>query len=67
MYWTGYFSSRSALKGYVRSRSNILHTAEQVLASSGIPSDKMNYTQQIERIYVLADAQATAQHHDAGL
>lgn len=66
MYWTGYFTSRPALKGYIRTRSSLLHTADQLLVLSGLPDDKINFTKQLERIYVLADAQATAQHHDAG-
>ncbi len=31
-YWSGYFTSRQALKGYVRSSATLLHAAEKLLA-----------------------------------
>lgn len=36
-YWTGYFVSRAALKGYVRTRSSLLHATDQMLTTSGLP------------------------------
>lgn len=57
-YWTGYFTSRPALKGYVRVMSGYYLAARQLeflkgRNSSGPTTD------------LLADALAIAQHHDA--
>ncbi|KAL8557426.1 hypothetical protein ACS0TY_004737 [Phlomoides rotata] len=57
-YWTGYFTSRPGLKGYVRMLSGYYLAARQLeffkgRSSSGPGTD------------VLADALAIAQHHDA--
>ncbi len=60
-YWTGYFTSRPALKGYVHDQSSYLQVCKQLEVivpaanrpSSGVTSDG------------LADAMAIAQHHDA--
>ncbi|GAM19522.1 hypothetical protein SAMD00019534_026970 [Acytostelium subglobosum LB1] len=63
-YWTGYFVSRPALKGYVRQTNALLHVAEQLLVTSQseIPSVQSTYFPQVE---VLRQAQGVAQHHDA--
>ncbi|XP_028398027.1 lysosomal alpha-mannosidase-like [Dendronephthya gigantea] len=57
-YWTGYFTSRPALKGYVRRNNNLLQVCKQleVLGKLGEsdPSSEM-----------LRDAMGVAQHHDA--
>ncbi|XP_038696356.1 alpha-mannosidase At3g26720-like isoform X2 [Tripterygium wilfordii] len=57
-YWTGYFTSRPAFKGYVRSMSSYYLAARQLeyLKGRSGSDPKMN---------VLADALAIAQHHDA--
>ncbi|KAL5717332.1 alpha-mannosidase [Ranunculus cassubicifolius] len=57
-YWTGYFTSRPAFKGYVRMMSSYHLAARQLeffkgRSNSGANTDK------------LADALAIAQHHDA--
>ncbi|WOL03753.1 putative alpha-mannosidase [Canna indica] len=57
-YWTGYFTSRPALKGYVRTLSSYYVAARQLeflkgRTSSGPTTDS------------LGDALAIAQHHDA--
>ncbi|KAI3463535.1 hypothetical protein Pfo_020198 [Paulownia fortunei] len=57
-YWTGYFTSRSAIKGYVRMMSGYYLAARQLeflrgRKKSGPTTDS------------LADALAIAQHHDA--
>ncbi|XP_054805405.1 probable alpha-mannosidase At5g13980 isoform X2 [Prosopis cineraria] len=57
-YWTGYFTSRPALKGYVRAMSGYYLAARQLeyykgKSASGPKTDS------------LADALAIAQHHDA--
>ncbi|KAL6078171.1 carbohydrate binding [Balamuthia mandrillaris] len=64
-YWTGYFTSRPALKGYVRSRANLLRGAERFYSvSQGIlPSTDEDWA--LEHIQTLEYALAVAQHHDA--
>ncbi|EFA84943.1 alpha-mannosidase [Heterostelium album PN500] len=63
-YWTGYFVSRPALKGYVRQSNALLHVAEQLLVTS---SDAIPSVQQSEynNVGVLREALGVAQHHDA--
>ena len=55
-YWSGYFTSRPALKGYVRDCNNVLQTCRQMEVLVGSP-------------YCDADklwlAMSVAQHHDA--
>ena len=54
-YWTGYFTSRPALKRYVRYASGYLQVARQIEAFTGANG---SVTQ------VLWEAQGVAQHHD---
>jgi alpha-mannosidase len=56
-YWTGYFTSRPALKRYVRAASGYYQAAKQLnVLTSGDPLVLAR----------LADAMGIAQHHDAG-
>lgn len=55
-YWTGYFTSRPALKGYVRTCSALYQAARQLAFASGQCPRKLD---------AFADALAVAQHHDA--
>ncbi|GLT27153.1 hypothetical protein SLA2020_021770 [Shorea laevis] len=57
-YWTGYFTSRPALKGYVRMLSGYHLAARQLEYFKGRSSSGPNTD-------ALADALAIAQHHDA--
>ncbi|KAL6960359.1 alpha-mannosidase [Sarracenia purpurea var. burkii] len=57
-YWTGYFTSRPALKGYVRMMSGYHLAARQLEFFKGRNSSGSNTDS-------LADALAIAQHHDA--
>ncbi|OMO99296.1 hypothetical protein COLO4_13372 [Corchorus olitorius] len=57
-YWTGYFSSRPALKRYVRSMSGYYLAARQLEFFKGRSDSGPNTDS-------LADALAIAQHHDA--
>eukprot|EP00245_Coleochaete_scutata_P006046 TRINITY_DN20159_c0_g1_i1.p1 TRINITY_DN20159_c0_g1~~TRINITY_DN20159_c0_g1_i1.p1 ORF type:complete len:1052 (-),score=194.38 TRINITY_DN20159_c0_g1_i1:847-4002(-) len=57
-YWTGYFASRTALKGYVRSLSGFLQAARQLEFFHGRVK-KGPTTDSLE------EAMAIAQHHDA--
>eukprot|EP00268_Persea_americana_P056668 TRINITY_DN6711_c0_g2_i1.p1 TRINITY_DN6711_c0_g2~~TRINITY_DN6711_c0_g2_i1.p1 ORF type:complete len:1015 (-),score=152.71 TRINITY_DN6711_c0_g2_i1:139-3183(-) len=57
-YWTGYFTSRPAFKGYVRMMSAYLLAARQLEFLKGRNSSG-------PKTDTLADALAVAQHHDA--
>ncbi|PRQ16859.1 putative alpha-mannosidase [Rosa chinensis] len=57
-YWTGYFTSRPALKRYVRMMSSYYLAARQLEFFTGISKSGPNTDS-------LADALAIAQHHDA--
>ncbi|KAE8711867.1 Alpha-mannosidase [Hibiscus syriacus] len=57
-YWTGYFTSRPALKGYVRTMSGYYLAARQLEFFKGKSKAGLNTD-------YLADALALAQHHDA--
>ncbi|KAE9586550.1 putative alpha-mannosidase [Lupinus albus] len=57
-YWTGYFTSRPALKGYVRVLSGYYQAARQLDFFKGKNDSGPNTD-------ALADALAIAQHHDA--
>jgi len=56
-YWTGYFTSRPALKGIIRQTSSFLQVAKQRYATMGRPYD--------DQLAALDRALAVAQHHDA--
>ena len=65
-WWTGYFTSRNALKGYTRSRENILRVAElgNVLSQTpwgALPTAADNYA----RLEVMRQKSGEATHHDA--
>ncbi|XP_073222216.1 alpha-mannosidase At3g26720 isoform X2 [Cicer arietinum] len=57
-YWTGYFTSRPALKGYVRMMSGYYQAARQLEFFKGRNESGLNTD-------ALADALALSQHHDA--
>ena len=57
MFWTGYFTSRAGLKGYVRETNSILNTCKQMNLKSENKFEK--------ELEVLERAFAVAQHHDA--
>lgn len=57
-YWTGYFTSRPALKGYIRESNDMLQACKQVEAIHG-ESAKYPTSDRLRR------AMAVNQHHDA--
>ena len=57
---TGYFTSRAALKGYVRRVNNFLQIVRQLAALS-----RLNNGSDFESINTLERAMGVAQHHDA--
>eukprot|EP01088_Endostelium_zonatum_P015287 TRINITY_DN367_c0_g1_i1.p1 TRINITY_DN367_c0_g1~~TRINITY_DN367_c0_g1_i1.p1 ORF type:complete len:994 (-),score=215.51 TRINITY_DN367_c0_g1_i1:47-2986(-) len=63
--WSGYFSSRSALKGYVRTRSSVVTVLNTLLttASGFVPAVLNN--ENYERQNRMAHAQGLLTHHDA--
>uniref|UniRef100_A0A7S4KWV4 alpha-mannosidase n=1 Tax=Paramoeba aestuarina TaxID=180227 RepID=A0A7S4KWV4_9EUKA len=77
-YWTGYFTSRPALKGMVRHSSSTLQAAKQLLFWTSKNDDssvlkkrarshfgKPKDTQTTPELVTLEEAVAVAQHHDA--
>ncbi|CAE7198223.1 unnamed protein product [Symbiodinium natans] len=56
-FWTGYFTSRPALKRYIRDTSAFFQVAKQISAIAGPTSE--------DGIEKLAEAMGVAQHHDA--
>jgi lysosomal alpha-mannosidase len=59
--WTGYFSSRMALKHYVRDSSRVFQAAKQLQAAAMPPADMS----EANPLYLLERAMAVTQHHDA--
>ena len=61
--WSGYYSSRPGLKGYVRTCSALFAAARQMQAwTGGAPADSLGPS---NPLFALERALATAQHHDA--
>jgi hypothetical protein len=59
--WTGYFSSRPALKHYVRDSSRVWQAAKQLQAAAMPPADMTPSNP----LYLLERAVGVTQHHDA--
>jgi hypothetical protein len=59
--WSGYFTSRPALKGYVRETSALFTAARQLQAWVAPPAD----TGSSNPLYLLESSLGVAQHHDA--
>jgi hypothetical protein len=59
--WAGYFTSRSALKGYIRETSGYHQTGRQVQLLAGGAAD----LSPANPLFNLEHAMAVAQHHDA--
>ncbi|KAN0052802.1 hypothetical protein ACTA71_006909 [Dictyostelium dimigraforme] len=64
-YWTGYFVSRPALKGYVRQNNALLHVVEQMLVTSSNIMSSSKSEQLVEDITIMREVMGIAQHHDA--
>ncbi|KAL5264156.1 hypothetical protein ACHWQZ_G005288 [Mnemiopsis leidyi] len=58
-YWTGYFTSRPALKGYVRDCNNVLQVCKHVEAAAEA-EEKLGASSELLRL-----AMGVSQHHDA--
>ncbi|KAL3876582.1 hypothetical protein ACJMK2_034416 [Sinanodonta woodiana] len=59
-FWTGYFTSRAALKGYERKTNNFLQVCKQMDALTML-TDADNSTYNIQ---ILREAMGVVQHHD---
>eukprot|EP01091_Cochliopodium_minus_P016677 TRINITY_DN631_c5_g1_i2.p1 TRINITY_DN631_c5_g1~~TRINITY_DN631_c5_g1_i2.p1 ORF type:complete len:923 (-),score=206.34 TRINITY_DN631_c5_g1_i2:268-3036(-) len=67
-WWTGFYTSRPALKIRIRKFDTLLQSAEFLLAYSFsfrqyFPN--VNFTQIFEKLYIARNAQGILQHHDA--
>ena len=60
-FWSGYFSSRPALKGYVRDSSTVFQVGKQLQALAQPPADMSASNP----LYLLERAMGVTQHHDA--
>lgn len=58
-FWTGYFTSRPALKYYVHKTNVFLQACKQLAAITDGSEETL------ERVFKLAEPVAVAQHHDA--
>ena len=60
-FWSGYFTSRPALKGYIRDSSAVFQAAKQLQALTGGAADMTR----ANPLYLLERAMGVTQHHDA--
>jgi len=63
-FWTGFYTSRPSLKGYVRTRSNLLHASNKLFTISSF-LEFVNTSNYLSLVSSLWKAQAILQHHDA--
>jgi lysosomal alpha-mannosidase len=59
-YWSGYFVSRSTLKGFVRYSSNVLHAVTALLSSSQIQTTALQ-----AQLFTVQQPNGVTTHHDA--
>ncbi|KAL6067304.1 carbohydrate binding [Balamuthia mandrillaris] len=64
-YWTGFYTSRPALKSYIRTLENFMRASEQLYSLSLGIMDDANMTSSQLQLETLSYALAIAQHHDA--
>ena len=63
-FWTGFFTSRPYLKGYIRASSNIFYTFSQYYSFNRLMDEQINESI-IYDLNDLREAVGLAQHHDA--
>jgi len=61
-YWTGYYTSRPALKGYERQMNSLLHSSEKLYTLAPQFAKNASYLNEVEEF---GRSIALAQHHDA--
>ena len=64
-YWTGYLSSRGALKQYIRDSSSALHAARQLAGLHAMQALPVGASVTPADLRRLEEAMGVAQHHDA--
>eukprot|EP00048_Salpingoeca_helianthica_P001784 m.51619 g.51619 ORF g.51619 m.51619 type:complete len:1134 (-) comp11716_c0_seq2:511-3912(-) len=64
-YWTGYYTSRPALKQFIRTRATIARNTEFLHTVLTKTDASYNATDVYERLDVMRQAIGVAQHHDA--
>lgn len=68
-YWTGYFTSRTSYKGFVRKGGRFLQAVRRLATQTAWEKSSSffsnNFGQIDKALYVLEDAMAMGQHHDA--
>ena len=64
-YWTGYLSSRGALKQYIRDSSSALHAARQLAGLHTMQALPLGASVSPSALRRLEEAMGVAQHHDA--
>ncbi len=64
-WWTGYYTSRNALKGFARSRENIQRTSELVHSLSQAPWGLRNNSADFIALESLRQSSGEVTHHDA--
>lgn len=62
--WAGYFTSRPALKGYVRTTSAVFNTARQLQVLAPSTRHAIDGMGRENPLWLLERAMATVQHHD---
>ena len=67
-FWTGYFSSRPYLKGYIRKASNVFYAMSKYYSTNKLidgNNQNNDYNQIINKINKLREGVGLSQHHDA--
>jgi lysosomal alpha-mannosidase len=64
-YWSGYFTSRPSVKGYVRSSGAVLHATDKLFSSALGVLSNLNTSSGLKKIDILSEAFSVTQHHDA--
>lgn len=63
--WSGYYSSRPKLKGYIRSRENFLRHSELLMTAASLSRSQHNRGAELSSVTSLRRAVGVGQHHDA--
>jgi len=66
-FWTGFYTSKADLKGYIRQASSFTHASNALFTERVLAQDSPNteIKKNLEAKYVILDAMGIMQHHDA--